>query len=139
MFRSVTHHPFGSAFSVHPSLKDLKKNLIGSVPLLGIYIGVNRIARVASVSEEYIKKIEWGISRCQIESASYYRYKHYFRGVLEILGLGSVLTILELATTVLYHMLLGLFNFFGICHLMIPHLPSKINLWCLRPLICSLE
>ncbi|WP_348664055.1 hypothetical protein [Chlamydia vaughanii] len=117
----ISHPPLGVPFRTGFSHRNYLMNLFGAIPIVGIFVGAKRIAAVAdycgelserglSCSPIIIKKIGGGLSEVQDQST--YKAGHYFRGVMEILGLGSVILIAELAITLL-EMLLGVIILFA--------------------------
>ncbi|AUS59958.1 hypothetical protein [Chlamydia abortus] len=95
--------PFSSPFTCSLYPTHLKMHLLGSIPIVGIYIGAKRIAAVAQyhrmcrantgVSQVIIQ--DFGEGKDKVQDVLSYTLGHYFRGIVECLGLGVVLTILE--------------------------------------------
>ncbi|WP_201456905.1 hypothetical protein [Chlamydia sp. 17-3921] len=120
--------PYGSAFSPFVS-KDIVTNLLGSIPILGIYIGYKRICAVSAYigsmgDERKVARVivrSLGDNVCQTESTTKYKVKHYIRGIMEIAGLGLVVTIIEIFSTFICFFILALGYLLGLCLLILYH------------------
>ncbi|MEF9497141.1 hypothetical protein [Chlamydia sp. 04-14] len=106
--------PLGSPFETSLFPDNAGINLLGSIPIVGIFVGVKRIAAISKYSATFGS--DTGVSRVIIEdlgngnyctqSITSYTRGHYFRGIAEILGLGIVLTILECVASIFQFLIL---------------------------------
>lgn len=98
--------PFGSPFNTSNICSNLHWNVFGSIPILvlGAYLGVKRIVAVTeycgklSCTSPVIHRViteELDDNTYKAQNMNHYLCGHYLRGGLEILGLGSILTIME--------------------------------------------
>ncbi|AFS25887.1 putative exported protein [Chlamydia psittaci WC] len=100
--------PFNSPFECSLYSTNLEINLLGSIPIVGIYIGAKRIAAVAQYNKMFGSKTgvsqvivkDFGDGSYKVQDVLSYKTGHYFRGIVECLGLGVVLIILEFAIAV---------------------------------------
>ncbi|QVE49045.1 hypothetical protein SBV42_04640 [Chlamydia crocodili] len=100
--------PLGSPFEASLLPDNAGINVLGSIPIIGIFIGIKRIAAISEYSATFGR--DTGVNRVIIEdlddgnyhtqSITSYTRGHYFRGIAEILGLGIVLTILEFIASI---------------------------------------
>ncbi|MEF9519995.1 hypothetical protein SBV45_04220 [Chlamydia crocodili] len=100
--------PLGSPFDISLLPDNAGMNLLGSIPIVGIFVGVKRIAAISEYNATFGR--DTGVNRVIIEdlgdgnyhtqSMTSYTRGHYFRGIAEILGLGIVLTILEFIASI---------------------------------------
>ncbi|WP_375793402.1 hypothetical protein O1W69_04690 [Chlamydia sp. 12-01] len=137
--------PFGSPFEVSLFPSNSGMNLLGSIPIVGIFVGAKRIAAISAYSKNFgddtkvaqviIEDLGNGIYETQ--SLASYKRGHYFRGISEILGLGIVLTILEFIASIfqtiilIFLMLIALLTFAlvipitFVCSIILDLLPKK--------------
>ncbi|SYX08987.1 hypothetical protein C834K_0529 [Chlamydia poikilotherma] len=101
--------PLGSPFEVSLLPDNAGINILGSIPIIGIWFGLKRIAAISEYSTIFgphtgINRViikDLGSGNYHTQSITSYTRGHYFRGIAEISGLGVVLTILEFIASVL--------------------------------------
>ncbi|EPP35872.1 hypothetical protein [Chlamydia avium] len=96
--------PWGEPFSSSLCHFNWKKNLLGCIPIVGIFMGSQRIVAVSNyfgTLEKSGRKVtsviirECGENHYRVVDSTEYKCGHYFRGIVEISGLGIVLLITE--------------------------------------------
>lgn len=109
--------PLGEPFSSNFFHQNLLRDFLGGIPIVGIFVGAKRILAVSQYfgsleqSEHKISRVivaECGDEHYKVVDALGYKLGHYLRGTLEILGLGCVVTIVELALKLFVLLVLGL-------------------------------
>ncbi|WP_201456904.1 hypothetical protein [Chlamydia sp. 17-3921] len=143
--------PLKSAFSVFFSPQDFGKILLGSIPIVGIYMGYKRIVMISTYAEVIgknkistilIQNVDLGFfseKSIEVETIEKYKIKHYIRGALEMAGLGIVLTILELVLILFYHCLIGFLYGLILFYMVCPGIVTIIFMRALAFLISVLE
>ncbi|WP_213357721.1 hypothetical protein [Chlamydiifrater phoenicopteri] len=88
-----------NAFGIESWAKDSYNNIVGSVPLLGAVTGARRISRAVHAMKTFDKEAaNHYLTRMEMSANI---MSHIFRGVLEILGVGVLASIYDLASLII--------------------------------------